>query len=234
VKRASPVELLLQFGIPGLLMFLAVRVSIPLLDGLRMFPIEVSWFLSAGLGVLLPMFVAALLLGRREAERPTLATLLTRFRLRRMNRGDWIWTCGAVVAILAATSGLVEVGKHIPGFDASPPFLDDLPLRRETAWIVAAWLPFFFFNIFGEELWWRGYVLPRQELLTGRATWLVHGALWALFHTGLGWMLIFLSTPIFVALPLVVQLRRNTTIGIVIHTVFGAFGFLGLASGLIR
>lgn len=215
-------------------MLVATRVTIPLLDGLRMFPIEVSWFLSAGLGVLIPMFVAALLLARREAEGPTLDRLLKRFRIRRMNRGDWVWTGVAIVAILAATTGLVEIGEHIPNFDPSPPFLDNLPLRGETAWILAAWVPFFFFNIFGEELWWRGYVLPRQELLTGRATWLVHGALWALFHTGLGWIPIFLSTPIFLVLPFVVQRRRNTTIGIVVHSVFGAFGFLGLASGLIR
>src|SRR5690242_6436799 len=30
-------------------------------------------------------------------------------------------------------------------------------------------------NIGGEELWWRGYVLPRQELAFGTATWVVHG-----------------------------------------------------------
>jgi membrane protease YdiL (CAAX protease family) len=37
-------------------------------------------------------------------------------------------------------------------------------------------------NIVGEEFWWRGYVLPRQELAHGRWAWLVHGILWTLFH----------------------------------------------------
>ena len=37
-------------------------------------------------------------------------------------------------------------------------------------------------NVAGEELWWRGYLLPRQELVHGRATWIVHGVLWAAFH----------------------------------------------------
>ena len=37
-------------------------------------------------------------------------------------------------------------------------------------------------NIGGEELWWRGYVLPRQELAFGRATWVIHGILWSVFH----------------------------------------------------
>jgi Type II CAAX prenyl endopeptidase Rce1-like len=50
-------------------------------------------------------------------------------------------------------------------------------------WVVvyyAAWLVVL--NIFGEELWWRGYVLPRQELFFGRATWAIHGVFWSLFH----------------------------------------------------
>jgi membrane protease YdiL (CAAX protease family) len=34
----------------------------------------------------------------------------------------------------------------------------------------------------GEELWWRGYVLPRQELAFGRATWVIHGILWSVIH----------------------------------------------------
>ncbi len=49
------------------------------------------------------------------------------------------------------------------------------------------WLPFFFlvamfFNIFGEELLWRGFILPRQELAHGSWTWIIHGLLWTGFH----------------------------------------------------
>ena len=34
------------------------------------------------------------------------------------------------------------------------------------------------FNILGEELYMRGYILPRQVLTHGRWAWLVHGILW--------------------------------------------------------
>lgn len=54
-------------------------------------------------------------------------------------------------------------------------------------WFViyyAVWL--LVLNIFGEEPWWRGYVLPRQELFFGRATWAVHGVFWSLFHLFIG------------------------------------------------
>jgi len=32
----------------------------------------------------------------------------------------------------------------------------------------------------------------------------------------------------------IVQIRKNTTIAIIVHAVFGAFGFLALALGMIR
>src|SRR5205807_1973574 len=37
-------------------------------------------------------------------------------------------------------------------------------------------------NIGGEELWWRGYLLPRQEAAFGKAAWIIHGMYWSLFH----------------------------------------------------
>ena len=40
----------------------------------------------------------------------------------------------------------------------------------------------FFLNIVGEELLWRGVLWPRQELVHGERTWLVHGFMWYLFH----------------------------------------------------
>jgi hypothetical protein len=44
------------------------------------------------------------------------------------------------------------------------------------------WIPAYYLavllagNIAGEELWWRGYLLPRQEIVHGSSTWIVHGA----------------------------------------------------------
>jgi hypothetical protein len=61
---------------------------------------------------------------------------------------------------------------------------DFMGIQLAGAWWVVlyyiVWLVVL--NIFGEELWWRGYVLPRQELFFGRATWIVHGIFWSAFH----------------------------------------------------
>ena len=37
-------------------------------------------------------------------------------------------------------------------------------------------------NVLGEELWWRGVILPRQQLIMGSLVWIVHGLLWNFFH----------------------------------------------------
>jgi hypothetical protein len=57
-----------------------------------------------------------------------------------------------------------------------------IPLRHE--WWVAVYYAcvLIFGNIAGEELWWRGYLLPRQEAASGAVAWLYHGLLWAAFH----------------------------------------------------
>jgi membrane protease YdiL (CAAX protease family) len=109
-----------------------------------------------------------------------------------------------------------------------------MPLNDKYFWIIYVWPAFFFFNIFGEEFLWRGFIQPRQELLNGKYTWLVHGILWACWHLPMGLDLIFSALPIFFILPAIVQIRKNTTISIVIHFVFGAFGFLALAFGLVH
>ena len=76
-------------------------------------------------------------------------------------------------------------------------------------------------NIVGEELLWRGYILPRQEIVHGRSTWIVHGLLWTAFHafqiTDLGAVLDRLPTML--ALAFVCQYTRSTWPGIIGHFV---------------
>ena len=95
-------------------------------------------------------------------------------------------------------------------------------IRLHGNWWVAAYyaLVLLVGNIAGEELLWRGYLLPRQELVHGTTTWIVHGILWAAFHlffqTNL-WDLVRML-PTCCALAFVAQHRKNTWPGIVGHT----------------
>ncbi|MBN1580669.1 MAG: CPBP family intramembrane metalloprotease [Anaerolineae bacterium] len=72
--------------------------------------------------------------------------------------------------------------------------------------------------ILGEEFWFRGYVLPRQELAQGRYAWLVHGLLWSLHHLWQKWTLpVLLPSAFFWAY--VAQRTRSTWFTLVAHGV---------------
>ena len=104
------------------------------------------------------------------------------------------------------------------------------------------WLPVFylfgvmFFNIFGEELLWRGYLLPRQELVHGKWTWVVHGLLWTGFHIfwapNLGSLLA--RAPTYLALAFVCQRLGNTWPGIIAHFVGNSPVLVLIVSGVVR
>ena len=106
------------------------------------------------------------------------------------------------------------------------------------SWWVAAYyaLVLLVGNIAGEELWWRGYLLPRQELVHGTMTWIVHGILWAAFHlffqTNL-WDMVRMI-PTCCALAFVVQHRKNTWSGIVGHTFGNSPLLLQIVRGIMH
>jgi membrane protease YdiL (CAAX protease family) len=85
-----------------------------------------------------------------------------------------------------------------------------------------------FMNIMSEELWWRGYILPRQEKQHGRYTWAIHGVLWAFFHAFKWWAVPFMLFTTWI-IPLISQRFGNTTPGIIIHLVVNGLGILLMA-----
>ena len=227
-------HLILLFGIPTILNFLACRILIPFLDSQGILPIEVSYFISVGFFVLVPMFFGAIYLSAKEINSFKIGDILDRLRIKKLSLHDTFWTVGGFVLLSLASFLIAKIILPLFAIDATPFFFRNMPLTDKYLWIIYIWPIFFFFNIFGEELFWRGYIQPRQELLTNKYTWLVHGLFWACWHLPMGLDLIFSALPIFFILPLIVQMRKNTTIAIIIHFIFGAFWFLALAFGLVH
>jgi membrane protease YdiL (CAAX protease family) len=157
-----------------------------------------------------------------------------RFRLRRIDRQDWVWTLAGFLVTLALLlalrpasmwlirSGLMPIPAHLPRFlDPRIELTGDLYARAaggvERNWLfLLTSLVVLCFNVVGEELWWRGYILPRQELALGRWAWLMHGLLWTTFHAALWWNLLNLL-PLTLGLVYVAARRESTTAGIVTH-----------------
>jgi membrane protease YdiL (CAAX protease family) len=225
----------LFFGLPTIVLFVATHWGVPLLNNKTGIPLVVCWFICGGGLVFFPLTVASFVAFRSEGNSFSSLAIRSRLRLRPMELRDWLWSLCALVLIGAVTQLLLVFAvRFIPSFSTNPSFMTMDTLRPGEMWILLAWAPLFLFNIIGEEFFWRGYVLPRQELAYGKWTWVVHGAFWSMFHIAFGWQLMFILAPLLFALPYVVQNRKNTWVGIVIHGLINGSGFLAVALGAGR
>jgi membrane protease YdiL (CAAX protease family) len=178
------------------------------------------------------LFLLAVLLYRLEGNAVTWAAFRQRYRLAPVHGRTWLWVVGLVVFGLLSTLALSFTARWLASFSwFTPPafFPSELnPLKAATPgmffgtavhgqWGYAfAYLAGWFFNILGEELLWRGYVLPRQEVSYGRWAWLVQGAMWTGMHVFWRWNLLSF-VPVTFGIPFVVQRAKNTSIGIIAH-----------------
>jgi membrane protease YdiL (CAAX protease family) len=126
---------------------------------------------------------------------------------------------------------LIEFMKHF-----GPSDFMGFPTKGNW-WILVYYLfVLLAFNIGGEELWWRGYIMPRQELVFGKATWIINGLLWACFHIFIHSTLYDLvrMMPTCLALAYVVQRTKNTWTGIIGHTIGNSPLLVQILQGVLQ
>jgi membrane protease YdiL (CAAX protease family) len=100
-------------------------------------------------------------------------------------------------------------------------------------WVAAVWSVAFVVNIGGEELLWRGYVLPRQEAALGRWAWLANGLLWVVaVHAFMWWNLVGLL-PTGLVTPFLAQRYGTTWAGVVVHGLGNALWLVLLVVGVL-
>jgi membrane protease YdiL (CAAX protease family) len=192
--------------------------------------------LSAVFFVMLIWPVAAYL---AEGQPRTLRSFLERNRLAYV-RGDvvlWGLAVGVFMFLMTAifspllsraiSAGLLPLPAGVPDY-LNPSRQQSVALLKEqfVAQGVLPWIPIvLILNIAAEELFWRGMIFPRQELVHGGRTYLIHGLLWAFSHLFQYWML----PPILVgslALAWTVQHTRSTWVGVVAHLANNGLPFL--------
>ena len=222
------------FGTASIALILGTRLLIPFLSAATGLETVVFWFIVAGLGIFTPLLITAALILKREGVLFQPGFWSGRLRFRYMNMGDWLWSLGAIVVIGAMSSGVMKGLEIIAGpMDHQPPFMSFEPLTPGRYWILLIWVPYWVLNIMGEEILWRGTMLPRQELAFGKWSWLFHGIGWGVFHIAFGWQLLMTLLPIIFVQSYVVQRRKNTWVGVIIHGVINGPTFLAIAFGLL-
>jgi membrane protease YdiL (CAAX protease family) len=247
----------------GLVPFLAVGVAIALGVFLAVPPLVTAGvpllfaFTGALFGPILVAAVVAVVRTRRGVPNGSWAAVAVRLRLPLPGHPDWparrAWAVFVAAAVgVLLVEGLLEpvagvlvaaVPLPIPAvlpalFDprvalAVPPteFMG-IPLAGAW-WVVAVWTVAFVVNIGGEELLWRGYVLPRQEAAFGRWAWLVNGLLWVVAVHAFMWWNLFGLLPTGLVTPYLVQRYGTTWAGVVVHGLGNALWLVLLVVGVV-
>lgn len=222
------------FGAAAVLLLVVTRFVIPVVSRALSIETIVSWFISAGLLAFAVLACFGWWLLHRERLALSDLSLAGRLWIRPFSRTDWIWCAGALAVIGVASLLIQYLLRTVTGeADLSPSFMTMEALGPGRYWILVAWLPFWVLNILGEEFLWRGVLLPRQEAALGQLAWTANAAGWLLFHIAFGPQLVLSLLPIIVVLPHVVQRRRNTLIGVVIHAALNGPGFVAVALGVV-
>jgi membrane protease YdiL (CAAX protease family) len=220
LKATTWPDNILLFGIPAVAMYAAYYFVSPMLADFM--PLGEARMLAGSL-VMTGMLIAALVGYANEGQPFTWTAFSQRFRLYRLDGRTWLWAIGGLIVyvLLALLANnivplIYNAIQFTPPIETAEPWgLSALPLVLTTLVL----------NIFGEEVWWRGYILPRNELQLGRSAWIWHGVLWAFFHAFKWWTIPALLF-VCMVVPFVAQRTKNTVPGILSHFVVNGLGIL--------
>jgi membrane protease YdiL (CAAX protease family) len=240
---------ILYFGIPSAVFSASILGVLPWLIRRGSSPFLVF---NVTFGLPLALMLAAAIAAYKLEGRPwSWPSFGERMRLGRPDTAGWLWTGALCVFALVGhwlTDWTAPILSRVQLYTAPQEFStfsrqlfggggEFLGIHLAGQWWVLVYFVVLLLglNIFGEELWWRGYILPRQERANGSLAWIVNGTLWAAFH-------IFYHTTLFsfvamlpgtLAVAFVAQRTRNTWPGIVGHTVMNGAIPVMIARGIL-
>ena len=236
LKPINFINSFLLFALPSVIFILITYLLIPYLNNIGLHH-ALSWFIG-GMLIFIPLFLLTVYLSKKDGY-ITRQEVFKRLRLKRLTRRDWNYVIVSSLIILACTGLIMGFSKFlnskygIPEIETTPPFMKFEALQGNERFLLLVWLVMFFFNMYGEELLWRGYMLPRQELKFKNAAWVINSIFWLMFHICFGIHLMILLIPVLIILPYTVQKTQNTNVGILIHAILNGPMFILVSLGII-
>ena len=135
--------------------------------------------------------------------------------------GGRLWLVLVPATLLFAAGGLLPsfapaAGRDVGGFLGS--HAGQAFLSHNWTWLAVMVLLMVFNTVLGEELLFRGLLLPRMRGVFGRWDWVANGFLFAVYHLHMPWVIP--STLLIDTFALAYPSRRyqSALIGIVVHT----------------
>jgi len=234
---------LLLFGIPALAFFVSFHAFRPWLETQGYNPL-ISYLASLCLPMAL-MFAAALVAYHRVEGCPlTREAFARRMRYPKLTWRDGFWVLVILVGGFLGYGLLTQVSQVLldtgmvplpaglpllanPKAVFSPEALDQSAGGQILGqWdLVILFTVTLFFNIAGEEFWWRGFILPHQEAAWGGRTWIFHGLLWAFFHAFKWWDILSL-VPVCLLIAYSAQRTKSNWAALIAHLLFNITGYV--------
>lgn len=221
-EQLSVPALLALHLIPGALITLAIVVLAPVAESAGFPPIAA--LLAAIALVMVPVELGIVYWAGRGHPSPVLAAIPYRnpIALR-----DWAWLVPVLIVLAFLGFGIhmliepqliASLFGWLPEWFVSPIVVDRIRDYSSTAWIITI-AAYFALNGFAgpivEELYFRGYLLPRMERF-GRAAALINTALFSLYHFWSPWQF-FARILGFGPTIYAVRWKRNVYLGMVVH-----------------
>lgn len=241
MKDLRPISLthsLILFGIPGIIFYLNVKIVIPYLSDKTNMNQYVLWIIIGTLFLFLPLFVLTLAMLKIDRYEFKWKVISERLMLRKVTLEDIKWIFLGLAAATLCTSVILLIWWISP----IPFNIMDLKemspikvqaLTGQSRMVILALPIFFFFNYVGEEILWRGYILPRQQLIYRKYAWIMSGVLHGIFHFCFGIKALIPFIPFLMLMPFVVYKTKNTYTSIIVHAVIGAPMQIMVALGFI-
>lgn len=143
-------------------------------------------------------------------------------------RGGRMWLVVPIVVVAFALEEFLPfeiapaAGRDLGDFLGSP----DGQAILSGSWLwLGIMLAFFVFNtVLGEELLFRGYLLPRMQGVFGSRDWIANGVLFAVYHLHVPWVIPITLIDTFI-LSLPSRRYQSALIGIIAHSAQSVFLF---------
>src|SRR4030042_53711 len=222
IKPMKLLHSIIIFLTPTIYFLFIAYYIIPVFNSKLSIHPALSWFIGGSL-VFVPLFITALVLVYLDHKTLNLKFLLARLRINKITKKDLLYIIFGLILIFMLTGLIMFISKilntyfKIPLIKTNPPFMEFDPLTGNERYYLIVWLFMFFFNIAGEEILWRGYILPRQELEHKSFSWVINSILWLIFHACFGPGLIIMLLPIIIIQPYIANKTKNTVNGMIIN-----------------
>ena len=171
-------------------------------------------------------FVLVMILVRREQGDLRWSTLKRALWLRAPQsprtgrRGGRLWWVTVPLVVAFAAESMLPT-TTIPGDRDLAGFLDspsgEAFFHGAWSWFAVVLVLVAFNTVLGEELLFRGYLLPRMRDSFGRSDWAANGALFAVYHLHTPWVIPWTLLDAFI-LSYPSRRYRSAVLGIVVHS----------------